>query len=78
MIVDYILFIQANVTLDVNPNEIMDAKYVTADELKTMFKEEGLIFTPWFKLICETMLFEWWSNYDNLEKYKNEQGIRRM
>lgn len=78
MIVDYILFIQANVTLDINPNEIMDAKYVTADELKTMFREEGLIFTPWFKLICETMLFEWWSSYDNLEKYKNEQGIRRM
>jgi isopentenyl-diphosphate delta-isomerase len=43
-----------------------------------MFKDENLTFTPWFKLICETMLFEWWANFDNLDKYKHEQAIRRM
>ena len=36
-------------------------------------------FTPWFKLICETMLFEWWSNLNSgLEKYLGETEIRRM
>ncbi len=78
-IVDYILFIKANVDLNVNPNEVRDAKYVTQDELKALFKDPALKFTPWFKLICESMLFEWWSNIDSgLEKYSNEQEIRRM
>ncbi|KAI1470684.1 isopentenyl-diphosphate delta-isomerase [Daldinia caldariorum] len=77
--IDYILFIKANVNLNTNPNEVRDTKYVTADELKTLFKDPTLKFTPWFKLICQSMLFEWWENLDSgLEKYSNEQEIRRM
>lgn len=77
--VDYILFIKANVDLNINPNEVKDAKYVTPDELRAQFKDPKLTFTPWFKLICESMLFEWWENLDSgLEKYTNEQEIRRM
>lgn len=78
--VDYILFIQADVDLNINPNEVGDATYVSPDELKAMFQKPGLIFTPWFKLICETMLFEWWSQLGSasLDKYKGETGIRRM
>jgi isopentenyl-diphosphate delta-isomerase len=76
--VDYILFAQATVNLNINPNEVKAYKYVTAEELKEMFKDESLSFTPWFKLICETMLFEWWANFDKLEPYKNETTIRRM
>lgn len=77
--IDYILFIQADVDLDVNPNEVRDAKYVTAEELKAMFKDETLVFTPWFKLICQTMMFEWWEHLDGgLEKYLGETQIRRM
>ncbi|KAI9732367.1 MAG: isopentenyl-diphosphate delta-isomerase idi1 [Cirrosporium novae-zelandiae] len=76
---DYILFIKADVDLDVNPNEAQDSKYVTAEELKTMFKDPSLKFTPWFKLICESMLFEWWAHLDEgLEKYIGEREIRRM
>lgn len=77
-LVDYILFIQAKVDLDINPNEAQDYKYVTADELKKMFEDKSLSFTPWFKLICDTMLFEWWENFENLDKYLNETQIRRM
>ncbi|KAA8911326.1 isopentenyl-diphosphate delta-isomerase [Sphaerosporella brunnea] len=76
--IDYILFAQKDVGLAINPNEVKDYKYVTPEELKAMFQDESLSFTPWFKLICETMLFEWWANFDNLDKYKNEQTIRRM
>lgn len=78
--VDYILFIQADVDLNINPNEVRDARYVSPTELKDMFKQPGLIFTPWFKLICETMLFEWWSQLgsSSLDKYKGETAIRRM
>ena len=77
--VDYILFIKANVDLEPNLNEVRDTKYVTADELKTMFNDPTLKFTPWFKLICHSLLFEWWEHLDEgLEKYMNEQQIRRM
>ncbi len=80
--VDYILFISTPVTLDINPNEVQATKYVSAEELKSMFEDETLKFTPWFKLICQSMLFEWWESLvkggmDGLENHK-EKGIRRM
>jgi isopentenyl-diphosphate delta-isomerase len=78
-LVDYILFIKADVDLNINPNEVRDSAFVTQDELKAMFQDKSLKFTPWFKLICETMLFEWWSNLNSgLEKYLGETEIRRM
>jgi isopentenyl-diphosphate delta-isomerase len=77
--VDYILFIQADVDLNVNPNEARDSAFVTQDELKAMFQDKSLKFTPWFKLICETMLFEWWGHLNSgLDKYLGETEIRRM
>ena len=81
--IDYILIVrpQGEVTLEPNENEVCDVKYVRPEELKAMFKEEGLTFTPWFKLICETMLFEWWEHLDDADfetKYAGETGIRRM
>lgn len=78
-LVDYILFIKADVDLKPNMNEVRDVKYVTADGLKSMFEDSELKFTPWFKLICHSLLFEWWEHLDSgLEKYENEQEIRRM
>nr|POE72218.1 isopentenyl-diphosphate delta-isomerase [Quercus suber] len=77
--IDYILFIKADVDLEVNPNEVRDARFVTASELKEMFKDDQLLFTPWFKLICQSMMFEWWDHLDSgLEKYMGETQIRRM
>jgi isopentenyl-diphosphate delta-isomerase len=58
-------------------NEVKATQYVTADELKAQFKDPSLKFTPWFKLICDTMLFEWWSNIDgDLSKYTNDEIVR--
>lgn len=77
--VDYILFIKADVDHTPNPNEVKSTRYVYEAELKRMFKDENLKFTPWFKLICESMLFEWWEHLDQgLEKYTGESKIRRM
>lgn len=67
--------------MDVSPNknEVQDTRYVTADGLKKLFEDPSLKFTPWFKLICNSMLFEWWSHLNSgLETYTNEQQIRRM
>ncbi|KAF1821371.1 IDI1, isopentenyl diphosphate:dimethylallyl diphosphate isomerase [Dissoconium aciculare CBS 342.82] len=77
--IDYIVFIKADVDLNINPNEVRDSKYVSADELKAMFEDDQYKFTPWFKLICQSMLFEWWAHLnDGLEKYMGETEIRRM
>ncbi|TGO23502.1 hypothetical protein BPAE_0130g00200 [Botrytis paeoniae] len=77
--IDYILFITADVDLEPNMNEVRDTQYVSADGLKNMFNDPSLKFTPWFKLICNSLLFEWWEHKDtDLEKYMNEQDIRRM
>jgi isopentenyl-diphosphate delta-isomerase len=78
-LVDYILFIKADVDLEPNMNEVRDTRYVAANGLKSMFNDPALKFTPWFKLICNSLLFEWWEHLDEgLEKYMNEQQIRRM
>ncbi|KAL7916029.1 Isopentenyldiphosphate isomerase [Trichoderma velutinum] len=77
--IDYILFIKANVDLSPNENEVQATQYVSADGLKKLFEDPSLKFTPWFKLICNSMLFEWWESLDSgLEKYTDEQEIRRM
>ena len=80
--IDYILFIKADVDLEPNDNEVRDVKYVTEEDLKAMFERKELAFTPWFKLICQSMLFRWW---DELRKSgmrsfqgAGEKQIRRM
>ena len=78
-LVDYILFIKADVDIEPNLGEVQATRYTTADDLRKMFGDPKLVFTPWFKLICNSMLFEWWEHLDNgLEKYLNETQIRRM
>ena len=77
--VDYILFIKSDVDLNINANEVQATRYVSEAELKEMFSDDKLSFTPWFKLICHTLLFEWWEHLDaGLDKYKGEKEIRRM
>ncbi|KAF2494255.1 isopentenyl-diphosphate delta isomeras-like protein 1 [Lophium mytilinum] len=77
--IDYILFIKANVDIEPNPNEVQATRYVSQSDLKAMFEDKNLKFTPWFKLICNSMLFEWWDHLDSgLEKYTGETEIRRM
>ena len=34
--------------------------------------------TPWFKLICNSFLFNWWSKLDTIESEKDEQTIHRL
>ena len=86
--IDYILFTEADVTLDINANEVKDTMWVSKEELQSMFNDEhakvgkhkDFKYTPWFRLICETMLYEWWDALfaGDLKKYGDEKEIRRM
>lgn len=77
--IDYILILRAKgLSIDANLNEVKDYKYVTPDQLKVMFDDEKLVFTPWFKLICQTFLFKWWDNLDDLHKFKDDKVHRLL
>lgn len=78
--IDYILILKTknDITIDANYNEVKDFKYVSKDELKEMFKDPELVFTPWFKLICESLLFEWWGNLDNLAPFEDDKVHRLL
>jgi len=63
--VDYILFMQGPVTLDPNPEEISETRYVTEPELEAMMApDSGLLWSPWFKIIAENFLSKWWRDLD--------------
>jgi len=73
--VDYILIIRQNVTFTPNPNEVKDTKYVSQEELKQFLEEadkKEVPVTPWFRLIVNNFLYNWWDNIDNLENMKDD------
>ncbi|KAJ1882091.1 isopentenyl-diphosphate delta-isomerase idi1 [Coemansia sp. RSA 1722] len=79
--IDYILFIKADVDLDINPNEVMSYKWVSMDEMKEIVEgaeSSGTKLTPWFKLIDESFLYKWWAQIDDLEKLKDHETIHRL
>jgi isopentenyl-diphosphate delta-isomerase len=86
--IDYILFIEAKVDLDINKNEVQDTRWVSADELRQMFNDvesktgvdKALKYTPWFRLICDGMLFKWWDALcdGKLKELTDDTEIRRM
>lgn len=77
--IDYILILKTkdDIKIDANLNEVRDYKYVSQEALKQMFQDETLVFTPWFKLICETLLFKWWDNLSNLSEFEDDK-IHRL
>ncbi|TNN63544.1 Isopentenyl-diphosphate Delta-isomerase 1 [Liparis tanakae] len=79
--IDYILFMQKDVELSPDPNEIKSHCYVNKEELKEMLekgKRKELEITPWFSLIAETFLFKWWDDLQNLKNFIDHKNIHRM
>lgn len=76
--IDYILLLRADPQLSVNPNEVRDHKWVSQDDLRSMFASSDLSYTPWFKLICETFLYKWWNNLSNISVCVDEPTIHRL
>lgn len=69
--IDHIFFVQKDVELKVNPNEVRAVRYVTAPQLKEMLSpKSGLLITPWFNMICQRFIFGWWENLPKILKQK--------
>lgn len=79
--IDYILFVQGDVDVTADPNEVSDYRYVTSDQLKEMMSKAdsmGIKITPWFKLITQSFLFTWWNHLKALQSQKDHLTIHRM
>ena len=67
---DHILFARAptNLQFQANPNEISEVLWVSESELNDWLKDDSdeRIIAPWFRLIAENILPEWWGNLDGL------------
>jgi len=62
---DYILFARADVTVQPNPEEVQSSVYVSEGELREMMAQRnGLLWSPWFRIIAEKFLATWWKDLD--------------
>jgi isopentenyl-diphosphate delta-isomerase len=84
---DYILFAKIDTAgedlpMKVNAEEIDDAKWVSASELKAMMDpSSGLRWSPWFRIIAERFLHEWWADLDaalTTDKYVDVETIHKV
>ncbi|XP_076827188.1 isopentenyl-diphosphate Delta-isomerase 1 [Brachyhypopomus gauderio] len=79
--IDYILFLQKDVKLQPDPNEVKSHCYVSREELREVLEKAGrgeVQVTPWFSLIARTFLFTWWDNLQNLTQFMDHARIHRM
>jgi isopentenyl-diphosphate delta-isomerase len=79
--IDYVLFIQKDVNVEMNPNEVKSFCFVDQTEMKDILqdaKDKKIIITPWFDLLCKAFLFKWWDNLNDLEKIKDVKTIHKM
>ncbi|KAF0705877.1 hypothetical protein AaE_014345 [Aphanomyces astaci] len=73
--VDHILLVRANVKYDLNDNEVAEVRYVARDELKDVLNDSSLLISPWFRLISEGLLPQWWDDLDNVLAKDNETVV---
>jgi len=84
--VDYILIIQRDVRVAVNPNEVASTQYVSLPELRALINDPDVLLTPWFRLITtgsingdakHGLLDQWWANLDHIDDLR-DLTIRRF
>lgn len=79
--IDYVLFIKKDVNVEANANEVKSYRFVDKKEMREILQDavDGkIIITPWFDLLCQKFLFEWWENIENLENVKDTKTIHKM
>lgn len=81
--IDYCLILKGNYKLIPSMNEVKAYRYLSMYQLKEFVDQgndhnSGVLLTPWFKMICEKFLFEWWQNLDHLESVKDHLNIHKL
>ena len=55
--------------MKLNHDEVSEVQYVTMDKMKELmieYKQNGVLISPWFDLICEKFLYKWWGQLDQI------------
>ena len=71
---DHILFVRADIGIDINPNEIDEIRWVDQEELEDLVNgspANGEVIAPWFLHIKALFLDNWWSNLDDMDQFKD-------
>jgi isopentenyl-diphosphate delta-isomerase len=64
--VDYILFLKKDVKWALNPNEVSQVQFVSPSQLKNLLEDKSVTISPWFALICDKFIFQWWERLDEI------------
>lgn len=76
--IDYVLFMQQDVKLNPNPQEVSEISFIPRKEFDDFVPTLTGAWTPWFALILKHRLKFWWDRLDNLEEIKQQQKILRF
>eukprot|EP01080_Neovahlkampfia_damariscottae_P004122 gene4122-7408_t len=79
---DYIFIVKLSnendFKLQVCPEEVKAVEFVNKTKLKEILKNESLLKTPWFRMISNKFLFQWWDHLDNLKSFKDFDKIYKL
>jgi len=67
--IDYLLFLKKDVSLTPNPDEVAAVKYFNREQVKELVRkaeteQEGIELSPWFRLVVDHFLFQWWDRVE--------------
>ena len=71
---DYILILKKDLNLNPNPNEIEEIRFFDLEGLDKFIrnaKRDGNKIGPWFKMINDNFLYEWWKSLDKISESGN-------
>jgi len=74
--IDYMVFLQKEVMLNLNNNEVAECSYVNQQQLRDMVEQDkmnSIKLTPWFRLITNSFLFKWWDSLQDITQHKDNQ-----
>lgn len=76
--IDYVMFLQKkHITIDPNPDEISEVRWVSRSEIDNFIKTASPL-TPWFRLIYQYKLLDWWDNIHDLSKMQDLDNITEL
>ncbi|KAF2893336.1 hypothetical protein ILUMI_12835 [Ignelater luminosus] len=76
--IDYILFLQEDLTIKPNPDEVSAISFIPKGELDAFLPTLDAPLTPWFALILKNRLRLWWDNLDDLNQFKDYKNILEL
>jgi len=66
---DHVMILQKDISPNPNPNEIDETRWFTQEEwlqFSAACPDNGEIIAPWFQLIADNLLMDWWNNLESL------------